>query len=137
MELVIWFALRTVFGFSLASVLGVAGFFAGWVLWYPSLGWSLGIVFRVCGAGIGAGIGAFVGWLRPEDTRAIIATTLGLALLGGLLGAWGGVTYGGMVYKEALHSKAIQVPIILGAALASNAIPAFANIFWAWYHRKL
>jgi len=137
MELVVWFALRTVFGFFLASVLGVTGFFAGWALWYPSLGWSLGITFRVCGAGIGAGIGAFAGWLRPEDSRAIIVATLGLALLGGLLGAWGALTYGGMVSEEELHSKATQVSIVLGAALVSNAVPVFANVFWVRHRRGL
>lgn len=135
MELVVWFGLRTVFGFFLASVLGVVGFFAGWILWNPSLGTAFGCIFRVCGAGIGTSIGGFVGWLRPEDPRTIKVATFGLALLGGLAGAWGGHLYGVALYEEGLVSRATHVSIVLGGAVASNAIPVLVNIYRARRHR--
>lgn len=138
MELVVWFIVRTVLGVSLASVLGVVGFFAGWMLWYPALGPSLGIVFRVCGGTIGGGLGAFLGWLRPEDARAITVATFGLALLGGLAGTWGGHLYGVATYEAGLGSRATHVSTVMGAAVGSNTILVLINIYWVGRrHRKI
>jgi hypothetical protein len=95
------------------------------------MGESLGSLFRVLGAGIGAGIGGFVGWLVPEDTRAMKAVTLGLALLGGLAGAWGGLTYGTTLYERGVLARGTQVSTILGGAVACNLAHILFNTGWA------
>jgi hypothetical protein len=136
LDLVVWFFVRTVFGLFLASVLGAVGFFAGWMLWDPSMSTSVGSIFRVCGAGIGASIGGFVGWLSPEDTRIMKVVALGLALLGGLGGSWGGLTYGTTVYEGGVLARGTQVSTILGAALASNVLPILLNMYGVSRHGR-
>ena len=136
MDLVVWFFVRTVLGLFLASVLGAVGFFAGWMLWSPSTSASLASMFRVCGAGIGASIGGFVGWLRPEDTLVLKAATLGLALLGGMAGAWGGLTYGSEVYEKGVFARGTQISTILGGAIVCNIVPGLFNMYWARRHTR-
>ena len=131
------FVVRIVCGLSLAAALGVAGYFIGGMLWPPSSGLSFLLVLLVSGAGIGAGIGGFLGWLRLEGGRSTMFTVLGLALVGGLAGAWGGAMYGRIVYEQALYSKAAQESTILGAAVAANTLPLIASIYWAWRYRRL
>ena len=137
MELLVWLIVRVVLGFSLASVVGAAGFFAGVMLWYPDLGPSWRIVFRICGGGIGGGVGAFLGWMRPEDTYSIKLPMLVLALTGGLVGTWGGHLYGAATYEAGLASRAAHVSTVMGGAVASNAILALINIWRVGRHRKI
>jgi len=137
MDLLVWFSIRTVFGFSVAAVLGSVGFFAGSMLSSPSFAASFAAALRICGTGIGAGLGGFVGWLRPEDTRPLKVVSFGLSLLGGLAGAWGGYLYGVAAYEGDLFARATHFSAVAGSAVACNAISLLINIYRISRHRRL
>lgn len=127
-ELVISHLLRGFLGVCFSIGLGIAGYFVGWILSPLSLGFFHWIVFRMCGVGIGAGIGGLAGWLSPGQGQVTIFTTLGLALVGGLAGAWGGLAYGMLVWDDVLSQGALRV-IIAFAALLANVLPLLASIY--------
>lgn len=134
-ELVFSFAVRSFLGFCASSALGAVGFVASGMLYYPGIGLSFFFVLSVCAVGIGAGIGSFVGWLRRAHGWVIIFVTLGLALIGGMAGAWGGVGYARMACESARYCSAARVATILGAVLVANVFPLLASIYWA-RHRQ-
>ena len=120
---------RIIFGVPLASALALVGYFAAWMVWPPGLSLPLFIAFLTFGAGIGAGVGGFLAWLRPQEPRPVILATLGLALAGGLAGAWGGLMYSRAPNDEILVSV-VPFTAIVFAAAASNVPPFFATIYW-------
>jgi hypothetical protein len=95
-------SVRAVFGLVLGLFLAVVGWFFGWLVTPP--GAQIPISLLVLLSGIGAGIGGFVGWLKPEVHRRVIATHLVLALVGGVAAAWGGFILGQMSFPEGFHN---------------------------------
>jgi len=88
---------RTIAGFFVGALLGI---FGGWMaltfnalVGYP---WTqtahLGIY--VAGIGLGAGLGAYVGWINLSLGRPIVALTILLVIVGGIVGSVLGNLYG-------------------------------------------
>ncbi len=121
---------RTLAGFLLATVLGIAG---GWtvlifnaLIGYP---WSsqLHLNLYYFGIGIGAGVGAYIGWANFAVRREYIAATLLLAIAGGVIGAYMGIAYGSQADPDFLgrgytleHSLHLGAPI--GGIIVSTTI---------------
>lgn len=129
MDLLIYVTLRGVLGAFLSSVLGVAGFFVTFGVWFPTLGLPLLFVLLVCGAGLGAGTGGSIAWLRPEEGCRQAALDFATGLVGALVGAVGGLLYGKLAYTGVLYSDSGKVSTILGAAFASNLTFTIVTIY--------
>ena len=136
MESLIVFTLRIVFGLILASALSVCGFIMGYGLWPPSSGPSSLAIFLAGGAAIGAGIGGFMAWFKPGEAWSIILVTLGLALVGSLAGASGGLMFARLLYGGPLSSQAARIPTVLSAGVAANILPFIAHTYWARRGRR-
>ncbi len=132
---------RAVFGILLGLLLSVAGFFAGWFSSPPSA--TLPILFLVCGSGLGAAAGGFIGWLKPEAARTVIGIHLGLALMGGLAGAWVGWELGPVLYPEGLYRPGgtFRAPpfvvAVVAAAVGANLPTSGFYLLRMWRHREI
>ena len=134
-------AIRTVFGLLLGMFLSVAGFYAGWFSSPP--GPTLPASFLILGSGLGAAAGGFIGWLKPEAARTVIVVHLGLALMGGLAGAWVGWELGPLLYPEGLYrpgdtSRAppFMVAVVV-ASIGGNLLTSGFYLLRMWRHREI
>jgi hypothetical protein len=137
MEALVYLSVRTIFGMSLASLLGAVGFLAVLFVWSPSWEPSYLAILQVSASGLGAGMGGFLGWLRTDEGRATVLVTLALALAGGMAGAWGGLAYARIVYGEEPFHDPARLITVLGAAVAANVSALAVNLYWILRGRKL
>ncbi len=134
-------AIRAAFGLLLAMFLSVGGFYAGWFSSPP--GPTLPISFLIWGSGLGAAAGGFIGWFKPEVARIVIAIHLGLALTGGLAGAWAGWELGPELYPEGLYrpggttSAPPFVVAIVSASIGANVLAFVFYSFRLWRYREV
>ncbi len=133
-------ALRSVFGLLLGMFLSVAGFYAGWFSSPP--GPTLPVFFLICGSGLGAAAGGFLGWFKPEAARTVTGIHLGLALMGGLAGAWVGWELGPVLYPEGLYRPGGTtrappfVVAVVAAAGGANLLTSGFYLLRMWRHRE-
>ena len=128
---VLIFAGRACVGTVLAALLSMVGLGLAWgsFVLSSSASRSALIASMVAGAGIGAGIGAFIASLKLDgNARAILVPTVVLALLAGVVGAWGAFEFGATREVECCARPSIS-PFgynVLGATVVSNgAVLAF------------
>ena len=133
--------IRATFGLLLGMFLSVAGFYSGWFSSPP--GPTLPASLLLTGSGLGAAAGGFIGWFKPEVTRTVIAIHLGLALVGGLAGAWVGWDLGPVLYPEGLYrpggtSNAPPfVVAVVAASIGANLLTSGFYLFRLWRHREI
>ena len=132
--------IRAIFGLFLGMFLSVVGFYAGWFSSPP--GPTLPASFLIWGSGLGAAAGGFVGWLKPEVARTVIAIHLGLALTGGLAGAWVGWELGPVLYPEGLYrpggtsSAPPFVVAIVAASIGANLLTSGFYLLRMWRYQE-
>jgi hypothetical protein len=132
--------IRAGFGLLLGMFLSVAGFYAGW-FWSPP-GPTLPAFPLIAGTGLGAAAGGFIGWFKPEVARTIIAIQLGLALMGGLAGAWVGWELGPVLYPEGLYRPGGTVsapPFVVAVVAATGGANILVSGFYTfrlWRYRE-
>ena len=133
--------IRAVFGLLLGMFLSVAGFYAGWFSSPP--GPTLPVSLLIGGSGLGAAAGGFIGWFKPEVARTVIAIHLGLALMGGLAGAWVGWELGPVLYPEGLYRPGGTFrapPFVVAVVAASGGANLLTSGFYLlrmWRHREI
>lgn len=139
MDGAIMVGVRAVFGLVLGLFLAVVGWFFGWLVTPP--GPQIPTSLLISFSGIGAGLGGFIGWLKPEVPRRVSAIHLGLALVGGVVGAWSGWWVGPLIYPEGVRNPAGPFGIppfivaVLGAGVGANLLALILYIFRLWrYH---
>ncbi len=85
---------RTLAGFILATMLGVAG---GWIvlIFNAMIGYPWPVEFHqnlyFIGVGVGAGVGAYIGWANFAVRPRYVAATVLLVVVGGVVGAYLGL----------------------------------------------
>ena len=132
--------IRAIFGLLVGMFLSVAGFYAGWFSSPP--GPTLPASLLILGAGLGAAAGGFIGWFKPETARAVITIHLGLALTGGLAGAWAGWELGPVLYPEGMYrpgGTGSAPPFVVSIAAASGGANLLTSGFYLlrmWRHRE-
>ena len=133
--------IRVIFGLFLGMFLSVIGFYAGWFASPP--GPTLPASFLIVGAGLGAAAGGFIGWFKPEVARTVFAIHLGLALTGGLAGAWVGWELGPVLYPEGMYrpgGTGSAPPFVVSIAAASGGANLLTSGFYLlrmWRHREI
>lgn len=131
--------LRIIFGLIAAWLLGFGGFLVGWFL-SPG-GAAISTPILLCAIGLLAGLGGFVGWLNPDVARPVIFLGLGVALLGGLAGAWLSFLYGeifqpGRSFEWTSPQAPRLVVTIVGSGLGANILPILFYVYRLWRYRE-
>jgi len=134
--------LRAAFGMMVSLGLSFVGFFAGWFSAPP--GPNLPASFLIVGAGLGAAVGALIGWFKPESSRPVKWTNLGLVFAGGLAGAWIGWELGPVIYPEGLYRPGGSIynappfyVAFLGASVGANSLAGLFYTFRLWRFREV
>ena len=98
--------------------------------------------FLLVGSGVGAGIGGFLGWLKPEVSKPVLAIHVILVLAGGVAGSWCGWVLSQMLFPEGMYNPGVsfRTPPFIGAiviaALGTNLFAGIFYIFRAWRFRE-
>ena len=128
-QAVLIFAGRAGMGILLAIAFSMVGIGLAWGIFVFSSSDSRTVLLSLfmAGAGIGAGLGGFLAWLRIDgNTLPVIIGTVTLALLAGVVGAWGGYQYGAAAAHEvACCAKPEIKPFTytaLGATVVANGV---------------
>ena len=131
---------RLIFGVVLGMFLSLGGFFAAWLI--APQGQTLPLGFLLVGSGVGAGIGGFLGWLKPEVSKPVLAIHIVLVLAGGVAGSWCGWVLSQMLFPEGMYNPgaSFRTPPFIGAiviaALGTNLFAGIFYIFRAWRFRE-
>lgn len=115
---------RSVIGLGLGVLGAILGYFAGWMALGPGTSLAAATAYLTTGTGFGAGVGSAVGWLDFDRSKLANLPALVLALVGGLLGAWGGLGYAAAVYDVDVKTQGARITAVAGAAFAANLVPA-------------
>jgi hypothetical protein len=131
--------LRMVFGLIAACLLGLVGFLVGWFV-SPG-GAAISTPILLGAIGVLAGLGGFVAWLNPDVARPVLFLALGIALLGGLAGAWLGFFYGelfqpGRSFEWTSPQAPRLVVTIVGAGVGANILPILFYVYRLWRYRE-
>ena len=124
---------RIIAGFSVGVMLGICGGWAG-ITFNHMIGfpWSLEIHrnIYIIGIGLGGGLGAYVGWVTISIRWYLIAGTIILALLGGILGAYLGLQYGEAIDPSYLGRRyTIDNMMHWGAAVGGITVASALGLF--------
>jgi len=141
MEAVVAIGSRSVLGLVLGLFMAVVGFFIGWLATPP--GPELPMPLLTSTSGVGASIGGFFGWFKPEAPRRVNALHMGLAVLGGLAGAWVGLVCGQLIYPEGVYNPGLSfktpplIAAMIGASVGANVLVSGLYIFRLWRHKEV
>lgn len=129
-------SVRVVAGLVLAGVIGLVGLALTGIL-FPATGSHQTVVIatRVCLIGGGASIGAMATWFNFSEGRTSIAAVLGMAVLGGLAGAWAGYLFAGSAqFQENLFDQVREISriTVYGGAIGANLLPLALGTLLAW-----
>lgn len=129
-ELLVSLGVRIIIGVCVGEALALAAYFVTLLFILPGgveLSTSLTIItFAV---GIGGGVGGFVGWVKLDQGLRDNLLPLTLTLMGGMIGAWGGLLYARVVIDAELVSQSVRLTAAIGAGIAANIPPVAAGIF--------
>ena len=129
-ELLVSLGVRIVIGVCVGEALALAAYFATLLFILPGgVELSTSITIITFGIGIGGGVGAFVGWVKLDQDLRDNLVPLALTLMGGMIGAWGGLLYARVVIDAELASQSVRVTAATGAGIAANIPPLAAGVF--------
>ena len=127
---------RTIAGFCVGVMLGIVG---GWIAitfnHFIGFPWSLEVHrnIYIVGIGLGAGVGAYLGWVNLTVRWYLIAGSMALVLLGGLVGVYLGYEYGKVVEPNYLGRRytvdnALHWGAPIGAIIVATIIGLFGGM---------
>ena len=130
-------------GFLFGVLFGIFGLIVTqWVIpgnWAPPM-WMIVVV-----AAVSASSAGFLAWFKPESRWRVAAVGLGLALVGGIAGAWIGYWYSEIVYPEGVRNPQLVattvrstpvMPFVTFAAMFSTALGAVYYAFRLWRYNE-
>jgi hypothetical protein len=100
---------------------GLVGYLLALLVWPPRGETWFFISGLVTAAGASGGLGASLAWLELDIRRGAMLKALMLGLLGGVVGAWSGYSYGRVAYEDVLFSRPARIATVIAAAVVSNA----------------
>ena len=127
-ELLLGVGARSVIGIGFGVAGSIAGYFIGWLFLGSSVSLSAAVVILTTGTGIGGGAVGFLGWVKLDDGPLANVPVLGLALAGGLTGAWGGLLFARAAYGMDIKTPDARITAVAAAALTANLMPALYAI---------
>lgn len=119
---------RCVVGLGLGVIGSIVGYFAGWMVFGPGSSLTAATALLTSGMGVGAGVGSFPAWLDLDRPRLAQLRCVGLSLLGGILGAWGGSYYAVIVFDVDVKTQDARVTALAAAAVGANLGPALWSL---------
>jgi hypothetical protein len=117
---IVGLSIRTTLGLFSGIISGLAGYLLASVVWPTRGDAMLFISGLVTAAGASGGLGASLAWLKLDFSRGALLKVLMLGLLGGVVGAWSGYSYGRVVYEDVLFSRPARMATVMAAAVLSN-----------------
>ena len=127
---------RTIAGFFIGAMLGIVG---GWfassinaLFGTPWVGTDFFRVYLFC-IGAGAGIGAYVGWINLSIRWYMVATTLLLAIVGGVVGSNIGF-YQWETFTEESYMGPRDTQINVAHFAAPICAIVVSTVFGLYYH---
>lgn len=135
-ELIVAILARSVIGTSLGVLGAVVGYFVAWMLVGPGVGLLSTVAIWTAGTGIGAGLAGFIGWVKLDADRRENLVPLGLALAGGLIGAWSGLIYAREVFGADIKSLDARITAVAAAAIVANLVPGVVTLITLTWRRE-